>query len=158
MDKTTKSVEDQIKYLHTVLEASEKKLSADLNFDTLKQEVRDSLRLDEFVLQEEAMNNTSKHHEIIVQWFEMQDKQSYYRRYEKVLYKLLYDWYKYECPTGPFRTKEDYNRHIYAHETWVLLKRIQDQVDQITNYLSYVEKLFGSRNFSIGAVSRLLGN
>ena len=149
---------DKVQTLHKAFSASWEKMENELSIDKLKDSVREELHLDAFVLQEEAMNNTEKHHEYIVRLFECKKKQSYYARFEKVLYKLLYEYYKHESPEGPFRTKDDYHRHIYAHETWVLLKQIQDHINQVTDYLQYVERLFGERNFSIGAVSRIMGN
>ena len=154
----TNTTQSKVQTLHKIFDKSWEQLEAEYSIDKLKDKVREELHMDEFVLQEEAMNNTEKHHEYIVKYFECKRKQSYYARFEKVLYKLLYEYYKHESPEGPFRTKDDYHRHIYAHETWMLLKQIQDHVDQITDYFQYVERLFGERNFSIGAVSRIMGH
>lgn len=158
MSSNPKTAAEKIEILMQVFEQNWKTLQAEWSIQKFKDEVREELKLDEFNLQEEAMNNTEKHHEYIVKYFKCKDQQSYYARYEKVLYKLLYDYYKYESPEGPFRTKEDFNRHIFAHEAWVLLTKIQDHLNDVTDYLSRVERLFGERNFSIGAVSRLLGH
>jgi hypothetical protein len=147
----------KVEAIHKILQGHESSMDSDLSLDSLKDEVKAALVLNEFNMQEEAMANTSKHHMYIVMLFEMKAKQSYLKRYVSVLYQLLYDFYKFEYAQN-LRTKDDYHRHIYAHKTWVLLKKVQDHADQVHDYLSYVERLFGERNFSIGAVSRLMGN
>ena len=156
MDNNTAS--KKVQTLHKVFKTNLTDLEAQYSIDKLKDQVREELHLDAFTLEEEAMNNTEKHHEYIVKLFECKKKQSYYNRFEKVLYATLYEYFKHESPEGPFRTKDDYHRHMYAHETWVLLKQIQDHINQVTEYLQFVERLFGERNFSIGAVSRIMGN
>ena len=158
MSTNSQTAEEKIQQLLEVFQKNYTSLQQEWSIEKFKDDVKEELKLDEFNLQEEAMNNTEKHHEYVVRYFQCKNLKSTYLRYEKVLYKLLYDYYKYESPEGPFRTKEDYHRNIFAHESWVFLKKIQDHLDDVTDYLSRVDGLFGERNFSIGAVSRLLGH
>lgn len=126
------------------------------NLPELFDHFRKELELHEFNVTDAAYNNPEKTHEVVVRLLIAKNHLSELNRYEKLLYKLLNEHYKYNYPQK-LKTKDEIDRYIYSNETYQQLNSLITNLQNSVEYFERLVKIFEQRNFSISNISKLMG-
>lgn len=127
-----------------------------LDIETLRDRVNEDLKFNEFSLIEENQKNVSKHHYYLTLLYEEEEKLEKLKQTKDVLYKELYQFYKWgKSKIYPSKTfdrmvkSEDIKVLIDGDEKWQKFMKLYRKQEAIVKYLTHVEKLFSNRYYSL---------